>query len=234
MISLLAPTAVGIIGGAAYYSPFGWRLHCVNALRKRLCKDRNLVLTYDDGPSSSTTPALLDLLRRHNAKATFFMLGRSAQQNLSIADRVVEEGHDVGCHSDRHLNAWKVNPWAAVADINAGYEQLGSWVGPSGMYRPPFGKMTLPTSYAIRRRGACVGWWTIDSGDTHTPLPRPKQVADRLAREGGGIILMHDLDRSSDRNDFVLETTALLLDVAERESINIKRLSELNAIEPRQ
>jgi peptidoglycan/xylan/chitin deacetylase (PgdA/CDA1 family) len=233
MISLLAPAAIGLIGGAAYYSPFGWRLHCVNALRKRVSKDRTLILTYDDGPSSSTTPAVLHLLQRHNAKATFFMLGQSAAQNWSIADRVVEEGHDVGCHSDRHFNAWKVNPRTAVADINAGYEKLVSWVAPNGMYRPPFGKMTLPTSYAIWRRGAYVGWWTIDSGDTRTPLPQPKQVADRLAREGGGIILMHDLDRSSDRNDFVLETTALLLDVAERESINIKRLSELNVIKPR-
>ena len=46
-------------------------------------------------------------------------------------------------------------------------------------------------------------------------------------REGGGIVLMHDLDRSSDRNDFVLETTSRLLNVAVREFFNIKRLSEL-------
>jgi peptidoglycan/xylan/chitin deacetylase (PgdA/CDA1 family) len=228
VISLLASSAVGLIGSAAvYYSPYAWRLHCVNVLRKRAARDRILILTYDDGPSRSTTPAILQLLRRHNAKATFFMLGRSAQQNASIVEHVVDDGHDVGCHSDRHLNAWKVNPWAAVADISAGYEKLADWVSPTGLYRPPFGKMTLPTSYAIQRRGACVGWWTIDSGDTRSQLPQPRQVADRLAHEGGGIILMHDLDRSSDRNDFVLETTALLLDVAKRESFNIKRLSDL-------
>jgi peptidoglycan/xylan/chitin deacetylase (PgdA/CDA1 family) len=155
------------------------------------------------------------------------MLARSAQQNTSVADRVVDDGHDVGCHSDRHLNAWKADPWAAVADINAGYDKLAPWVGPNGMYRPPFGKMTLPTSYAIRRRGARIGWWTIDSGDTHSPLPRPNEVADRLVREGGGVVLMHDLDRSSDRNDFVLETTDLLLDIAGREALNVRRLSDL-------
>jgi peptidoglycan/xylan/chitin deacetylase (PgdA/CDA1 family) len=228
MTFLFAPAAVGLLGSAAvYYSPHAWRVHCVNTLRKRVTKDRVLILTYDDGPSSSTTPAILQLLRRHGAKATFFMLGRSAAQNTSIADRVVEDGHDVGCHSDRHLNAWKVDPWAAVADINAGYAKLAPWVAPGGMFRPPYGKMTLPTSYAIRRRGARIGWWTIDSGDTHSPLPRPDQVAERVAREGGGVILMHDLDRSSDRNDFVIETTARLLNIAARESLNIKRLSEL-------
>jgi peptidoglycan/xylan/chitin deacetylase (PgdA/CDA1 family) len=133
----------------------------------------------------------------------------------------------VGCHTDRHLNAWKVHPRAAINDINAGYHNLAAWVDRNGMYRPPFGKMTLPTSYAIWRRGAYVGWWTIDSGDTRSALPQPEDVADRLAREGGGIVLMHDLDRTNDRNNFVLETTARLLDLAKQESFNVKRLSEL-------
>jgi peptidoglycan-N-acetylglucosamine deacetylase len=227
MIFPLIPAAVGLIGCATYYSPFVWRLYCVSALRKRVIKDRILVLTYDDGPSSSVTPAVLQLLARHKARATFFMLGRSAVQNRSIADCILEEGHDVGSHSDQHLNAWKVSPGRAVADINAGYDRLSAWVAPDGMYRPPFGKMTIPTLLAVRRRGAPVGWWTIDSGDTHTPLSPPKQVADRLIREGGGIVLMHDVERSPNRNEFVLETTALLLEVASRESFHIKRLSEV-------
>lgn len=49
----------------------------------------------------------------------------------------------------------------------------------------------------------------------------------RLMHEGGGVVLMHDLDRAKDRNDFVLDTTALLLGIAERESFHIKRLSEI-------
>jgi len=227
MSPIWIPGAAALIGGAAYYSPHVWRLACVSALRKRVSKDRVLVLTYDDGPSAATTPAILELLRRHKAKATFFMLGRSAEQNASVADRIIEEGHDGGCHSDQHLNAWKVDPWSAVADINAGYDKLSSWVAPRGMYRPPYGKMTLPTYWTIRRRGAPVGWWTIDSGDTHSTLPQPNEVVDRFVRDGGGIILMHDLDRSEDRNNFVLETTALLLDAAERGAFNIKRLSEV-------
>jgi peptidoglycan-N-acetylglucosamine deacetylase len=227
LIFPVTSAAVGTIGCLAYYSPYASRLFCVSALRRRVINGRMLILTFDDGPSSSVTPAILELLRRHNAKASFFMLGRSARQNASVADLIVEEGHDVGCHSDQHFNAWKVDPWRAVADINAGYDRLSSWVASDGMYRPPFGKMTLPTHLAIRRRGASVGWWTIDSGDTHSPLPQPKRVADRLIREGGGVVLMHDLDRSQDRNAFVLEATAHLLEVAARESFNIKRLSEL-------
>jgi peptidoglycan-N-acetylglucosamine deacetylase len=226
MAFLMIPGAA-LLGGAVYYSPYAWRLACVRALRKRVMKDRILVLTYDDGPSASVTPAILELLRRYDAKATFFMLGGSAQRNSGIADRVIAEGHDAGCHSDQHLNAWKVAPWAATADINAGYDKLSRWVTPRGMFRPPYGKMTFPTYWSARRRGAPVAWWTIDSGDTRSPLPQPGQVVDRLMRDGGGIILMHDLDRSGDRNDFVLETTDRLLNAAKREAFGIKRLSEL-------
>ncbi len=196
-------------------------------IRKGVTKNRILALTYDDGPSETVTPRLLDLLGQYGATATFFMLGRNAKQYPHIVERVVQEGHDVACHSDKHLNAWKTTPWKAVGDIDAGYQGLSSWIRPNGMFRPPYGKMTLPTYWAIRRRGASVWWWTINSGDTHKVLPHPRQIADRLYCQQGGIVLMHDAARSKDRNDFVFETTIALLDLAKRESLNIVPLRDL-------
>jgi peptidoglycan/xylan/chitin deacetylase (PgdA/CDA1 family) len=95
------------------------------------------------------------------------------------------------------------------------------------MFRPPYGKVTLPTYQSLRRRGAPVWWWTIDSGDTHKVLPSASQMAEQITREGGGIILMHDLDRAQPRNEFVLELTAKLLDAAKRESFKIVPLRQL-------
>src|SRR5579872_1314474 len=218
---------IGLAGSAAYFSPWLWRLYRMNRVRNEVTKERVLALTYDDGPSPGLTPQLLDLLQTRGARATFFMLGRNARQHPHIVDRVKQEGHDIGCHSDQHLNAWKTPPWAAVADIDAGYQRLSAWVRPDGMFRPPHGKMTLPTFWSVQRRGAPVWWWTIDSGDTNRSLPAASRVAERLRQEGGGIVLMHDLDRSEVRNDFVLELTALLLDVARRESIQVKPISGL-------
>jgi peptidoglycan-N-acetylglucosamine deacetylase len=218
--------AIGLTG-PAYFSPWFWRRYRMNRVRKELVAKRILALTYDDGPSSALTPQLLDLLERSDARATFFMLGRHAQQHPQIVNRVIQDGHDVGCHSDQHLNAWKALPWRAVADINAGYKRLSPWIQPNGMFRPPHGKMTLATYCSIRLRRAPVWWWTIDSGDTHDVLPTASHVADSLRREGGGIVLMHDLDRAAPRNDFVLELTAALLDVAKRESFEIRLLREL-------
>jgi peptidoglycan/xylan/chitin deacetylase (PgdA/CDA1 family) len=218
---------IGLAGSAVYFSPWFWRQYRMNRVRKEVVENRILALTYDDGPSGALTPQLLDLLHDREARATFFMLGRHAQQHPEIVDRVVREGHDVGCHSDQHLNAWKTLPTDAIADIDAGYEQLSRWIPSNGMFRPPYGKMTLPTYWSVRRRGAPVWWWTIDSGDTHSILPSARQVADRLRREGGGIVLMHDLSRTQPRNDFVLELTSTLLDVAQQESFQIKPLREL-------
>ena len=199
----------------------------MRTLQRQLSKDRVLCLTYDDGPSDSVTPQLLDLLKRNNANATFFMLGKNAQRFTKVASRVANEHHDVGCHSSQHLNAWKVVPWRAVADIDAGYNQLSPWIAANGLFRPPHGKMTLPTFVAIWRRRAQTIWWHIDSKDTHQKLPSTNEVVASLLRKGGGIVLLHDSARSKERNDFVLRTTAALLEVAKRESFKIKRLSEL-------
>jgi peptidoglycan/xylan/chitin deacetylase (PgdA/CDA1 family) len=226
MNTALAAT-IGLAGSAIYFSPWLWRQHRMNRVRRELVKNRILVLTYDDGPSPVLTPQLLDLLQSRRARATFFMLGRHAQQYPHIVDRVIEAGHDVGCHSDQHLHAWKVLPWEAVADIDAGYEKLSPWIAANAMFRPPYGKMTLSTYLSVRRRRAPVWWWTIDSGDTHQAMLTANQVADRLRRDGGGIVLMHDLDRTQPRNSFVLELTETLLDVAQRESFQIKPLREL-------
>jgi peptidoglycan-N-acetylglucosamine deacetylase len=227
MIVLTTTASLGLAGSAAYFLPAALRVGRVQRLRQQLSKERLIALTYDDGPGATVTPRLLDLLRSYDARATFFMLGRSAQQHPEIADRVLAEGHDVGCHSDQHLNAWKVMPWTAIADIDAGYRRLAPWVAPDGLFRPPHGKVTLPTFWALCRRGAKAWWWTIDAGDTFAILPRPSDVADHVLNQGGGIILMHDLDRSAERNDFVLETSALLLDLAKRESLKITSLHHL-------
>lgn len=228
MTALMA--AIGLTGSAAYFSPWLWRQYRMRRVRSEVTKNRILALTYDDGPSPALTPQLLDLLRDRNARATFFLLGRQAQQYPHIVDRVIREGHDVGCHTDQHLHAWLVPPWEAVADINAGYERLSSWMRPDGTFRPPYGKVTLPTYWSLRRRGAPVWWWTIDSGDSLATLPSLSHVADRLRKEGGGIVLLHDgslTERSHDRNNYTLAASAALLDIAKQEGISIVTLRDL-------
>jgi len=169
----------------------------------------------------------LDLLQQRGARATFFMLGRNAKQRPEIVDRVAREGHTIGCHSDQHVNAWNATPWKAIRDIDAGYRRLAKWIGPNALFRPPNGKITIFTWASLLRRRAPIVWWTIDSGDTHSAMPGASEVAERVRRDGGGIVLMHDLNRAQARNDFVIEVTTALLDVAAREGLEIIPVGEI-------
>lgn len=222
-----ALAALGFAGTTSYLWPTLWRHNRMRRIQRQLATDRILALTYDDGPSSVMTLQLLDLLRRRAARATFFMLGRNAERYPGIVAQIVKDGHEVGCHSYDHINAWNSGPYSAIRDVQKGYARLSEWVPPNGMFRPPHGKMNLFTYLVLRRRRAPVWWWTIDSGDTRRRMPKLSQVTELLRREKGGIVLMHDLDRDDDRNRFVLDLTEGLLDTAKKESLRVTTLGEL-------
>jgi peptidoglycan/xylan/chitin deacetylase (PgdA/CDA1 family) len=223
----LCVTALLLAPAVFYGGPWILRQVRMNRIRGVVTRERLLILTYDDGPSEELTPRLLDLLSRRRARATFFMQGSTANRFPEIVDRIVREGHAVGCHSDRHLNAWAASSAAAVADIDDGYSNLSRWIPPDAVFRPPYGKMTFATWWWAHRHRVPVVWWTVDSGDTHRDLPNSAQIAEAVRRAGGGIVLMHDFDHVHPRNDFVLELTSALLDLAERESLRILPLTEL-------
>ncbi|MGE3109774.1 MAG: polysaccharide deacetylase family protein [Phycisphaerales bacterium] len=195
-----------------------------------LCRRaRAVCLTYDDGPGAELTREVMRVLAAYKAKATFFALGTRAAGTADVLDELEAAGHEIGCHTSRHLNAWKAGS-EAVADIRAGYEQLSRWVSAEGMFRPPYGKMNFATMGEVRRRGAAVGWWTIDSGDTHDVLPRVETAAEHAARDGGGVVLLHDFDRASEKAEraaFVVKATELVLEVARQEGMRVVCLGEL-------
>jgi len=218
------------LGAAAYWGPHAARLRQERQLRFSCIASRSLVLTYDDGPGPTLTPRLLDLLAAQGAPATFFVLGRKAADHPQLVDRIRAEGHEIGCHSSQHLHPWKAWPWQVLADIRGGFESLAPWVAPNGLFRPPHGKLSAVNWLALRRRGASLAWWTIDSGDTSSVLPQPQSVADAVARAGGAVVLMHDFDRKvQERSDFVLRVTEALLRMARSESMSVRRYGDLCA-----
>ena len=231
---ILAPTLAGVgllalVG--VYLSPQLAKTAQIRALRRQCRATRSLVLTYDDGPGAELTPALLELLAAANARATFFPTGCSAARNPALLTHVAAAGHELGCHSQGHGHAWRTTPWRTVGDIDAGYRTLAPWVSPAGLYRPPHGKTTLATWWGARRRHARLAWWTVDSGDTHAVLPAPPTIVEAVRRDGGGVVLMHDFDRSprtrAARHAHVLNTTAQLLELARTAGLVLHPLGEL-------
>lgn len=193
----------------------------------RACKaTRSLCLTFDDGPGDRLTTRLLDMLRRADARATFFLLGRNAESRPEIVDSIIGQGHEAACHTHDHLNAWSHRPGRIAQDIDHGYRTLAPWVSDRGLFRPPYGKLTPLSLWNLRRRRAPVVMWTHDSGDTWAELPASAdELADEILSDGGGVVLLHDFDRELDREQregYVLRLTERLLHGAAAKGIRVR------------
>lgn len=225
---LVAATAAGAHIVVPYAVAKLHKRHLARLTRAR----RAVVLTYDDGPSHELTDKVLGLLREEGVRATFFSIGSRAEEASEVLDRVAADGHEIGCHSHAHLHAWKVRPRRAVLDIERGFSSLERWVKPDGAFRPPYGKVNAFTLLSLLRRRAVLSWWTHTGGDTLSPLPSVDAVVDSVITSGGGVVLLHDFDRS-DADDarrcsqFVLDTTRRLIGAARAEGLEICTLGEL-------
>jgi peptidoglycan/xylan/chitin deacetylase (PgdA/CDA1 family) len=221
---------LGVAGAAGYLAPQALRIPAVRALRGAVRTHRALCLTYDDGPGPETTPLLLDRLAAAGGRASFFVVAGRVQAAPEVAARIVDEGHELGAHSAHHLHGWKVDPVRHARDNEAGFRALAPWSnGSPPLFRPTFGKLTAASWAVARRHRARVAWWTLDSGDTWAQLPSVQHVVEAVDADGGGVVLLHDLDRSASRREFVLEVTDRLLALAARKDLSVIGLGELMA-----
>lgn len=151
---------------------------------------RVAALTFDDGPDPVHTPRLLDVLRRHGARATFFMVGAQAARHPDLVARVAAEGHEIGNHSWDHPSLPLLDG-AAVADQ---LRRAGAALAPHGgaLMRPPYGHQTLATFLRARRLGYRVVAWSVLGEDWRDD---PADVVARRVLDGlapGAIVLLHD------------------------------------------
>ena len=206
----------GLIVIVWFVIPSLWRLYGEYRLR-RTCRSLGAIcLTFDDGPGEGLTLDLLELLGRHDARATFFMLGSRVETRPELARAVHERGHQLASHSHSHLNAWKETPWRVWNDVAEGGAVIDSIADRCGAFRPPFGKLTPANWLQAVTSGRALSWWTHDSGDTDKVLPLKETILNRLRRSGGGVVLLHDFDqdRRAPRGEYVLNLTQAILELA--------------------
>jgi peptidoglycan/xylan/chitin deacetylase (PgdA/CDA1 family) len=211
-----------------YVGPYLLRRFAQRRLRARARRRRVLVLTYDDGPSH-LTEQVLQLLHEFDVRATFFMLGSRARALEDLTGRVLSAGHEVGSHSERHLHGWRSFPLRVLRDVADGLSTMRAISPDVCLHRPPHGKPTLWAWAAVARQGCRHAWWTLDSGDTHQPLPAVETLVETLSREGGGVLLLHDLERTPERDAYVLEATRAVLHHAGEQGLTVLTYGELTA-----
>ncbi|MEQ8857643.1 MAG: polysaccharide deacetylase family protein [Pseudomonadales bacterium] len=146
-------------------------------------------LTFDDGPHPEWTAQVLDVLARHRARATFFVLGAMVDRHPDIVERIVAEGHALGVHSWSHASLPTVTARERRRQLD--------WRHPAvpdrrpRLFRPPFGDLDWPTRIALARRGFLVVTWNVSTTDWE---PRSAdELLESLRGVGpGAVVLLHD------------------------------------------
>lgn len=151
-------------------------------------------LSFDDGPHPEHTPSLLDLLARHGAHASFFVVGRDAAKYPAIVERIVAEGHLLGNHSWSHEHFAQMSLRDKLDELERADTLLHRFDGRTRhRIRPPQGTLPLPLLLALARRRRSVAYWSYDSLDYS--VPSAAELIAHLCDEPpkpGDIVLLHD------------------------------------------
>lgn len=156
--------------------------------------DRTLYLTFDDGPDGTCTPVLLDLLREHQAGASFFLVGRNVERHPELVQRMVDEGHLLGNHSYTHPSFGQLSLAQQLQEIDATDRLLAGFDGvQQHRFRPPRGVFSLPLALHFAARGGNLTYWSYNSMDylRRPPAELIERMRDAPPRPGE-VILMHD------------------------------------------
>lgn len=155
------------------------------------CTD-NVFITFDDGPTPDVTPAVLDILDSHQAKATFFCLGKNVKQHPELFQEVIDRGHAVGNHTYSHPNGWKTPKTAYLREVIACRKLVDS-----RLFRPPYGRIHRDQAAALRPHFHLI-MWDVLSGD-YLPNRSPERCLRALKKhtKPGSIIVFHDSQKAA-------------------------------------
>ncbi len=153
---------------------------------------KELFLTFDDGPHPDVTPAVLEILRKYQAKATFFCIGRNVERFPDVYKQIINEGHNTGNHTYSHLKGWITSNAEYYNDI-----ELAGKLIHSGLFRPPYGKIKR-TQLKYLRQFYSIIMWDVMSNDYDHALSRERCVENVIKfTRPGSIIVFHDSEKSS-------------------------------------
>ncbi len=158
-------------------------------------------LTFDDGPVPEITDAVVTMLGRVGAKATFFCIGKNAESHPEIIQRLLREGHSLGNHTYSHKSGWEIPKDVYIKDVDHCAQIIHS-----NLFRPPYGKLR-PTQFFYLRKAYKIIMWDVLSMDYDTSL-RPEICLAHVMKHvrPGSIVTFHDSVKAWPRLKEVLPT----------------------------
>ena len=151
---------------------------------------KTIYLTFDDGPHPMITPLVLEILKRYDAKATFFCIGNNVKQYPATFEMIKQEGHAVGGHTFNHEKGWNTKNEDYIKSFNDANELIHS-----NLFRPPYGKIKysqIKKLSTVNPQLSIVAWTVIAYDFDHALSPR--QVYKNVIRNAGdgAIVTFHD------------------------------------------
>ena len=164
--------------------------------------ERGVYLTFDDGPTPGITEWILATLKRYNAKATFFVLGKNVERYPDLYAKILADGHRVGNHTYSHQKGYLMSLERYLEDIDfaSGFVQ-------SNLFRPPYARVSRSQLRAIAQRYKIV-MWDIVSRDYNRKISGERCLQGVLPHiKAGSIILFHDSEKSFANMSYALPKT---------------------------
>ena len=192
------------------------------AVRTVTPPDRTVALTFDDGPDPVWTPQILDVLRKHQVHATFFVVGSAAIENPDLVRRIMAEGHEIGVHTLTHADLGTADEWRRQLEVQGAQDAIMGITGhAASLLRPPYSSgngAVAGGTWSAMQASADEGYLTVlsslDSGDWR--LPGVGEIERNLAPSGpqGQVVLMHD--GGGDREQTVAALDSALANFADK------------------
>ena len=153
--------------------------------------EKKIFLTFDDGPHPTITPKIIDLLRRYDAKATFFCVGRNVEANKDIFNMILKEGHSVGNHTYNHDRGWRTATKDYIESVERANEHINS-----NLFRPPHGRIKYSQIRALQQKYKIITW-TVISYDWDKSITSDDCFNNIIRNaDSGSIIVFHDSEKA--------------------------------------
>ena len=211
----MIPGAVAAGGACAASGILSWAAVAPSAqiFGQTICRTGDastMALTFDDGPNPAVTPQILDLLERHDARASFFLIGRHVRMCPEIAKEIGDRGHAIGNHTETHAQLTFLSSRRIEAELAACDAAIDDATGRKTRWmRPPFGFRGPQLARVLQRRGdERMVMWSLWARDWK---PQPAEPVIRRLRRAhrGDIVLLHDGDHRMLQGDRVHVVAAL-------------------------